>query len=110
MGCPYICAYSADSWCQDGAKLSKRHGALGVDAYRDEGYLPEALNNYLMRLGWSHGDEEFSQLNKLFTGLIWQRLVNHHLVLILISCARLITIICDKHQRINWQILFRPII
>jgi len=42
----------------DGAKLSKRHGALGVDAYRDMGYLPEALRNYLMRLSWSHGDEE----------------------------------------------------
>lgn len=42
----------------DGAKLSKRHGALGVDAYRDMGYLPEALRNYLLRLGWSHGDEE----------------------------------------------------
>jgi len=42
----------------DGAKLSKRHGALGVDAYRDMGYLPEAVRNYLLRLGWSHGDEE----------------------------------------------------
>lgn len=42
----------------DGAKLSKRHGALGVDAYRDLGYLPEALRNYLLRLGWSHGDAE----------------------------------------------------
>ena len=42
----------------DGAKLSKRHGALGVEAYRDMGYLPEALCNYLLRLGWSHGDEE----------------------------------------------------
>src|SRR5438034_11005589 len=42
----------------DGAKLSKRHGALGVDAYRELGYLPEALRNYLLRLGWSHGDEE----------------------------------------------------
>ena len=42
----------------DGAKLSKRHGALGVDAYRDMGYLPEALLNYLCRLGWSHGDDE----------------------------------------------------
>jgi glutamyl-tRNA synthetase len=42
----------------DGAKLSKRHGALAVDAYRDMGYLPEALRNYLLRLGWSHGDEE----------------------------------------------------
>ncbi len=43
----------------DGAKLSKRHGALGVDAYRAMGYLPEALRNYLVRLGWSHGDREF---------------------------------------------------
>ena len=43
----------------DGAKLSKRHGAMGVDAYRDElGYLPEAVNNYLLRLGWGHGDAE----------------------------------------------------
>ncbi|WP_119458649.1 glutamate--tRNA ligase [Rhodospirillaceae bacterium SYSU D60014] len=42
----------------DGAKLSKRHGALGVEAYRDMGYLPEALRNYLLRLGWAHGDEE----------------------------------------------------
>jgi glutamyl-tRNA synthetase len=42
----------------DGAKLSKRHGALGVDAYRDQGYLPEALRNYLLRLGWGHGDAE----------------------------------------------------
>jgi glutamyl-tRNA synthetase len=43
----------------DGAKLSKRHGALGVDAYRAMGYLPAALRNYLVRLGWSHGDQEF---------------------------------------------------
>ncbi|MBV9114613.1 MAG: glutamate--tRNA ligase [Hyphomicrobiales bacterium] len=42
----------------DGAKLSKRHGALGVDAYRALGYLPAALRNYLVRLGWSHGDQE----------------------------------------------------
>ena len=42
----------------DGAKLSKRHGALGVEAYRDMGYLPEAMRNYLARLGWSHGDDE----------------------------------------------------
>ncbi len=42
----------------DGAKLSKRHGALGVEAYRDRGFLPEALCNYLLRLGWSHGDDE----------------------------------------------------
>jgi glutamyl-tRNA synthetase len=42
----------------DGAKLSKRHGALGVEAYRAMGYLPQALRNYLVRLGWSHGDQE----------------------------------------------------
>ncbi len=42
----------------DGAKLSKRHGAVSVMQYRDEGYLPDALLNYLVRLGWSHGDQE----------------------------------------------------
>ncbi len=42
----------------DGARMSKRHGALGVEAYRDMGMLPEALRNYLLRLGWSHGDDE----------------------------------------------------
>ena len=42
----------------DGAKLSKRHGALAVEAYCDMGYLPEAMRNYLVRLGWSHGDDE----------------------------------------------------
>lgn len=42
----------------DGKKLSKRHGSLGAEAYRDMGYLPEGLRNYLLRLGWSHGDQE----------------------------------------------------
>ena len=42
----------------DGTKMSKRHGAVGIDAYRDLGYLPEAVRNYLLRLGWSHGDHE----------------------------------------------------
>lgn len=42
----------------DGAKLSKRHGAMGAEQYRDMGYLPEAMRNYLARLGWSHGDDE----------------------------------------------------
>ncbi|MEE8579245.1 MAG: glutamate--tRNA ligase, partial [Hyphomicrobium sp.] len=42
----------------DGAKLSKRHGALGIEAYREMGYLPSALRNYLVRLGWSHGNDE----------------------------------------------------
>jgi len=48
----------------DGAKLSKRHGALGVEAYRDMGYLPEAMRNYLLRLGWSHGDDEVISTNQ----------------------------------------------
>ena len=49
----------------DGAKLSKRHGALGVDAYRAMGYLPEALRNYLARLSWSHGDDEIMSLDDM---------------------------------------------
>jgi glutamyl-tRNA synthetase len=65
-----IVIYNAMSWTvpemahiplihgPDGAKLSKRHGALGVEAYRQMGYLPEAVRNYLARLGWSHGDDE----------------------------------------------------
>ena len=48
----------------DGAKLSKRHGALGVDAYRDMGFLPQGVLNYLARLGWSHGDEEIFSLEQ----------------------------------------------
>ena len=53
----------------DGSKLSKRHGALGVDAYRAMGYLPAAVRNYLVRLGWSHGDQEIfttEEMLKLF--------------------------------------------
>ena len=49
----------------DGAKLSKRHGALGVEAYREMGYLPAALRNYLVRLGWSHGDDEIMTLDQM---------------------------------------------
>lgn len=49
----------------DGAKLSKRHGALGVDAYRAMGYLPNALINYLVRLGWSHGDDEIMSIDEM---------------------------------------------
>ncbi len=49
----------------DGAKLSKRHGALGVEAYRQMGYLPEALRNYLARLGWSHGDDEIFSTDQM---------------------------------------------
>ena len=49
----------------DGAKLSKRHGALGVEAYRAMGYLPKALLNYLARLGWSHGDDEVMSIEDM---------------------------------------------
>jgi glutamyl-tRNA synthetase len=49
----------------DGAKLSKRHGALGIEAYRALGYLPAALRNYLVRLGWSHGDQEFFSTDEM---------------------------------------------
>ena len=48
----------------DGAKMSKRHGAIGVAAYREDGYLPEALCNYLVRLGWSHGDDELFTIDQ----------------------------------------------
>lgn len=49
----------------DGKRLSKRHGAVGVMQYRDDGYLPEALLNYLVRLGWSHGDQEIFSRDEL---------------------------------------------
>jgi len=49
----------------DGARLSKRHGAVGVMQYRDDGYLPQALLNYLVRLGWSHGDQEVFSMEEM---------------------------------------------
>jgi glutamyl-tRNA synthetase len=49
----------------DGSKLSKRHGALGIDAYRAMGYLPAAMRNYLVRLGWSHGDQEIFSTDEM---------------------------------------------
>lgn len=49
----------------DGAKLSKRHGAVGVMQYRDDGYLPHALLNYIVRLGWSHGDQEIFSIEEM---------------------------------------------
>ena len=51
----------------DGARLSKRHGAVSVMAYRDAGFLPEALLNYLVRLGWSHGDQEVFSIDEMIT-------------------------------------------
>ena len=50
---------------EDGKRLSKRHGAVGVMSYRDQGYLPEAMLNYLVRLGWSHGDQEVFSLDEM---------------------------------------------
>ncbi len=49
----------------DGAKLSKRHGAVDIRDYKDAGYLPEALLNYLVRLGWSHGDQEIFSIDEM---------------------------------------------
>jgi glutamyl-tRNA synthetase len=49
----------------DGSRLSKRHGAVSVIGYRDDGFLPEALLNYLVRLGWSHGDQEIFSLDEM---------------------------------------------
>ena len=49
----------------DGSKLSKRHGALGIEAYRAMGYLPAAMRNYLVRLGWSHGDQEIFSTDEM---------------------------------------------
>jgi glutamyl-tRNA synthetase len=51
----------------DGAKLSKRHGAVDIRDYRDEGYLPEALLNYIVRLGWSHGDQEVFSIEEMIS-------------------------------------------
>jgi glutamyl-tRNA synthetase len=50
---------------EDGSRLSKRHGAVSVMQYREEGYLPEALLNYLVRLGWSHGDQEIFSVDEM---------------------------------------------
>ena len=50
----------------DGTKLSKRHGALGINRYKELGYLPDGILNYLMRLGWSHGNEEIISLSNAF--------------------------------------------
>ncbi len=60
----------------DGAKLSKRHGAVSVLAYRDDGFLPHALLNYLVRLGWSHGDQEIFSMAEM-TSLFSAADVNH---------------------------------
>jgi len=66
MGCkPPVYAHLPMILGSDGAKLSKRHGAVSVLQYRDEGFLPEAVLNYLARLGWSHGDQEIFSVAEL---------------------------------------------
>ncbi len=57
-------------------KLSKRHGAVSVTQYRDDGYLPEALLNYLVRLGWSHGDQEIFTREEMIEFFRWGRSAN----------------------------------
>lgn len=64
-GRPPIYAHVPMILGDDGKRLSKRHGAVGVMQYRDDGYLPEAVINYLVRLGWSHGDQEVFSLDEL---------------------------------------------
>ncbi len=57
---------------EQGEKMSKRNGAKAVTQYRDEGYLPDAMVNYLARLGWSHGDDEiFIARSSSWSGLTW---------------------------------------
>ena len=63
----------------DKTRLSKRHGATSVMAYKEMGFLPEALVNYLVRLGWSHGDQEIFSLEQLVEFSVWTRLVNRPL-------------------------------
>ncbi|TAK73023.1 MAG: glutamate--tRNA ligase [Gammaproteobacteria bacterium] len=64
-GTPPLYAHLPMILGSDGKRLSKRHGAVGVMQYREEGFLPEALLNYLVRLGWSHGDQEIFSLDEL---------------------------------------------
>ena len=56
----------------DKARLSKRHGATSIMAYRDMGYLPDAMVNYLVRLGWSHGDQELFSREELIEKFTWK--------------------------------------
>ncbi len=66
LGCrPPVYAHLPMILGSDGAKLSKRHGAVSVLHYRDEGFLPEAVLNYLVRLGWSHGDQEIFSVDEI---------------------------------------------
>ena len=86
----------------DGAKLSKRHGALGVEAYRAMGYLPAALRNYLARLGWSHGDDEIFPRPSWWSGLNSATSGNRRRVLILPSLRTSMAITSAIWMMIHW--------
>ena len=71
----------------DGAKLSKRHGAVDIRDYREQGYLPEAMLNYLVRLGWSHGDREIFSVDEMTNCSISAISISRLLRLIRKSCC-----------------------
>ena len=77
----------------DKARLSKRHGATSVMAYKEMGYLPEALVNYLVRLGWAHGDQEIFSLDELIEIFLWKPSANRLLFSIPKNCSGLMRII-----------------
>ena len=108
----------------DGKKLSKRHGAVGIDYYEKKGFLPEAIKNYLLRLGWSHGDKEIfseEEMIKLFnienirkssSRLDIEKLKNVNNFYIknknnneLFDLIKLRNIDCDKHKTSIFKIL-----
>lgn len=104
----------------DGKKLSKRHGALGIDAYQKMGYLPEALCNYLLRLGWSHGDDEIISRNQAIewfniesigkspSRLDFKKLdhVNNH-YLKLTDNTKLVNLIAEEESKQNQENIFK---
>ncbi|GIT48750.1 MAG: hypothetical protein Ct9H300mP14_06780 [Gammaproteobacteria bacterium] len=69
----------------DGQRLSKRHGAVSVLQYRDEGFLPEAMQNYLVRRGWSSGDQEIFSLDEMISSFDFRLLIVLHRLLISIN-------------------------
>ena len=60
----------------DGQKLSKRHGAINIMEFKDKGYVPEAIKNYLARLGWSHGDDEIFSMNEFTSHFDFEHVVS----------------------------------
>ena len=82
----------------DKTKLSKRHGATSVGAYRDDGYLPEAMTNYLTRLGWSYGDEEIFSKEELIEKFTLDNVGKSPLYLNPENSSGLMPIILRKNQ------------